>query len=728
MDVGATVRNLRGGVMDALTALAIVLTLGLLAFSSLGASAASVGIPAAMAGVVVGGLVFAALAGSAVPTAGPTSATTLIVASLVATLVADPEARVADPAGLAAVLALCGVAVVLAGVFQILFAAAGAHRLARRVPQPVLAGFMNGVALLILLAQVPPLLGLPPVSKWSALDESGPVQPLAAVLGGLTALAIWASTRWRPRWPAPLLGLAVGVLAYWAMDALAAGVSLGPVVGTLRESYPWPDTLLPFLDAPNRNLLARHAPAVVTTALAIAVIGGLESLRSAVAIDQLSHGRHDSRRELIALGLANLGSGVVGGLPVVLTRARALLLLDQGIRGRAAPMWSAGVFLALQAFGTGLIALLPKAALAGVMLVIALALVDRWTRQLFGRWRSGDRSPELRVSLGVVLVVCAITLLAGFPAAIVAGTLLSLALFVRGMSRSLVRSRRTAVDQPSRRVYAPAQEARLAALRGRILILELEAALFFGSVERLAAEADTLPPEIRILVLDLRRLTMIDESGAVLLEQLTRRLPQRGTRLYLASVKGGSGHAVSLARFAAFPAGAQDDWFADADRAVEAGERVLLAEAATTSLDDRMALEDTSLLASLEPARRACLERMLSRRDLGAGETLFREGDPGDALYVLTRGSVSIVGADGHRYVSHSPGAMFGETAMLDGHGRSASAVADIDSEVHALARADFDRLQAESPELAAEVLRSVALHLAGRLRIASMAWQASAR
>jgi SulP family sulfate permease len=190
MDVGATVRNLRGGVMDALTALAIVLTLGLLAFSSLGASAASVGIPAAMAGVVVGGLVFAALAGSAVPTAGPTSAPTLIVASLVATLVADPEARVADPAGLAAVLALCGVAVVLAGVFQILFAAAGAHRLARRVPQPVLAGFMNGVALLILLAQVPPLLGLPPVSKWSALDESGPVQPLAAVLGGLTALAI----------------------------------------------------------------------------------------------------------------------------------------------------------------------------------------------------------------------------------------------------------------------------------------------------------------------------------------------------------------------------------------------------------------------------------------------------------------------------------------------------------------------------------------------------------
>ncbi|MCU0773790.1 MAG: SulP family inorganic anion transporter, partial [Ideonella sp.] len=560
--VGATVRNLSGGMMDALTALAIVLTLGLLAFSSLGASAASVGIPAAMAGVVVGGLVFAALAGGAVPTAGPTSATTLIMASLVATLVADPELRVREPGGLAALLALCGAMVVLAGVFQILFAAAGAHRLARRVPQPVLAGFMNGVALLILLAQVPPLLGLPPVSKWSVLDETVPVQPLAAVLGGLTALVFWASARWRPRWPAPLLGLAVGALAYWAMEALSVGVSLGPVVGTLRESYPWPDTLLPFVDEAARELLARHAPAIVTTALAVAVIGALESLLTAVAIDQLAHTRHDSRRELMALGAANIGSGLVGGLPMVLTRARAVVLLDRGLRGRAPAVWSAAMFLALQAFGTGLIALLPKAVLAGIMLVIAAALVDRWTRQLFGRWRAGDRSPELRVSLGVVLAVCAITWLAGFPAAIVAGTLLSLALFVRGMSRSLVRSRRTAVDQPSRRVYAPAQEERLATLRRRILILELEGALFFGSVERLAAEADALPADVRILVLDLRRLTMIDESGAVLLEQLTRRLPQRGTRLMLAGVNGGSGHAASLARFAAFPAGAQVDWHA----------------------------------------------------------------------------------------------------------------------------------------------------------------------
>jgi ABC-type transporter Mla MlaB component len=299
---------------------------------------------------------------------------------------------------------------------------------------------------------------------------------------------------------------------------------------------------------------------------------------------------------------------------------------------------------------------------------------------------------------------------------------------VASLGRTLVRAERRAVDQPSRRVYAPAQAALLAVRRDRIAIVELEGALFFGSVERLADRVDAVPPDVRTLVLDLRRVSTIDESGAVLLEQLNQRLKDRGLRLMLAGVPEGGHHAESLRRFAAFPADAQADWYPDADRAIEAGELALLAEAGAPAIDQPLPLEASSLAQSLAPPQLQRLVQVLEARTLAAGEVLFREGDPGDRLYVLTRGSVSIVGADGHRYVSYSPGAMFGETAMLDGRGRSAGAVADTPAVVHALSRADFDHLQSEAPELVAQVLRNVAVHLAERLRTASNAWQASAR
>jgi CRP-like cAMP-binding protein len=166
---------------------------------------------------------------------------------------------------------------------------------------------------------------------------------------------------------------------------------------------------------------------------------------------------------------------------------------------------------------------------------------------------------------------------------------------------------------------------------------------------------------------------------------------------------------------------------------VELAELRLLAQAGFEPLRETVPLEQVSLMAGLDAAQRRRLAACLQPRRLAPGERLFHQGDPGDRLYVITAGSVNVfsVPAPGsaalrQRLVSLSPGMMLGETAMLDGGGRSGEAVADGETEVHALDGATLQQLRAEDPLLYAQVYRNIALHLSQRLRAAAWAWRAS--
>ena len=726
--------DLLAGAVNALTALVAVLALGIVATASLGPAALHLGIKAALVAVIAGGLVYALSGSTASPAGMPSSATTVIFAALVAQVGRDPQLDLASAQGLVSLAAVLGSAVVLMGLLQIGFGMAGLGRLARFVPQPVLAGFMSGIVLLILFAQLRPLLGLPLTSALTDPSTLLQIQPLALLIGLVSAAAVWLlGPKWRAV-PAPLLGLAAGVGLYAALSGLLPGARLGNTVGALPQGWVLPDALLPLADSATRALWQRHGSQVMLTAAALALIGSLESIFSAIAVDQTTGGKHDSRRELMALGAANMASGVCGGMPLSLGRARAVQLIDSGAAGRRPVVVAALSFALMYGVGGPLLALLPNAALAGIMVTIALALSDRWTRQLLSQWRAGERSPEVRLSLAVVAVVCAMTVVGGFVAGLAAGVLLSMLIFMRSVNRSLLRDRYSAVQRPSRRIYRPEQETLLRGERSRVTVFELEGALFFGSAARLTSECETLPGDCRCLVLDLRRVSTIDESGAMALQQLSTQLKRRGVTMLLAGVAAGNRHGRRLRDFGCFrnPAGddSHPDWYLDADRATEAAERLLLADAGTSETQSGVPLAETALLKGLDADECAQVLAVLHEKRLDAGEMLFQEGDPGDALYVLTEGSISIVAAgpsQRQRFVTVPPGMMFGETAMLDGSGRTAAAVADRSSVVHRLDKAALESLSATDPKLGQRLALNIAVHLAERLRGASTAWRASA-
>lgn len=708
--------ELLGGATGAVVMLAVVITLGLLAYAPLGLAQAPLGVTASLATAGVGGLVFALAGGRGLPVSGPSSATALIFAGLLAQLTRDPQWQ-ADPAGtLAHALAAAGLAVSLAGLLQVALGLLRLGRLAQYVPQPVLAGFMNGVSLLILLAQLPVLTGI----------GGGGFQPATLALGLGTAGATWAVARRWPDAPAQLIGLALGLAAYLLLRTGWPGLVLGPQVGPVPQGLPLPSVAWQLLAPDTARFLSRHLVDVLTTAAVLALIGSLESVLSALALERQVGARARPDAMLMALGLSNLVVGLFSGLPSVLLRARALATLQAGGCGRRAAVAGSVIFL-LVALALGpLVARLPVVVLAGIMLTVAVSLSDRWTRQLIDQWRSGERSADLWQSLAIVAVVCAVTMWQGFALGVASGCLVALAVFVRSMNRSLVHARYTAAVNPSRRMWPPAQEALLQASRQRVLVLELEGVLFFGSAERLAQEAAALPPGVHTLVLDLRGISMIDATGGMALQRLSLALADAGVALLLAGVTADNAHGRRLRAVGCFRDDPRDDWFPDVDRAVEAAERRLLAAAGLADADQRLPLAQSTLCLGLDAAACALLAARMPLRTLAPGEVLFRQGDASDGLYVLTRGAITIVAGAGptgaaathqQRFGSLSVGMMLGETAMLDGAGRSGTAVADCVVEVHQLSPATLDSLLAEHPALVAQLHRNIALHLSQRLR-----------
>lgn len=725
-------RDAVSGIVAAVATVAVPLTLGLLAFAPLGQGAAQVGIPAAFIAASLGALVFAWRAVSAMPTAAVSSATALVVTNLVAALARDPAVDATQAAGVAVIVAGVAAAVLGMGIAQIAFGALRLGAVAKYVPQPVLAGFMLGVAILIVIAQVPALLGVAPEALRHRENLVMGIQPGALLVGFATALVILLLAWRTPKLPGILLGLVAGCLIDAWLRFGAAHLGAGEHVGAIPATLPLPFALLPWADAGATRVLLRHLPQLASTISVLAILGSLESILGARATDQAEGTQHDANGDLIALGLANVASGIFGGLPVVYMRTRAALILQMGGRGRAAALACALFTGALFLAGRPLLVLLSLPVLAGIMLVIALGLVDRWTRQLVRKLLTGERTRDAFTSFGIVVLVCAVTIAFGFVAGVGVGILVAMLVFMHAMNRTLIRSRYSAALQPSRRVYPPSQEAMLRPLRERVRILGLEGALFFGNVDRITDELDALPAGTRFVILDLTRVTTIDASGAVELARQAERLAGGGVDLLIAGITQGSRHGRALRALSDTGTAGTRRWYPDVDYAVEAAELATLGEAG--GADDQVTFERSTLAAGLEAHELETLLRHLERESFPRHAVIFREGDPGDRLYVLTEGSVTVLhGGHGdddmpHRYVSFSPGMIFGELAFLDAAGRSADAIADTPCVLYTLTRDAMSAIRAADPVLSERLFANIAAHLAQRLRTAAAALSNTAR
>ncbi len=688
------------------------LSYGLLAFASLGPAIEGRGILAAMlAGML--GTTIALLAGSRT---GQIHGARPALALIVAGLVVQTQGSGALPGIAPDTAAFISVIVALTGaaLLQIGAALAGWGRFVRYVPYPVQAGFFNGVAVLMMIG------GLQLIfvedGHWS-------IHPGSLAVAALIVLPGLLLQSRRPAWPLlPLLLLLSAILHHvLATQGIDAGRTLGMLSGLDLSMEPL--THLPeALRAPGS---ADWLRSIAGASLAIALVSSLETLFAASRLDTLTHERHDTRRELTAIGLANLVLAPAGGLPAAAAVSRANTAFAAGGRTRVPALVYVVTLALLWHAGLDYLALLPRATVGAGLVLLSLGVLDRWSLQAMLDCRRGPSSIDRRMlsNLAVSVLVTLAAVFVGLLEAVAAGLVGAMFLFARDHSKSVLRQVVDGSVAASLQVRPAWQQLRLSAQAHRYALIELEGLLFFGTAEELEQAIETRLPRARFIVLDCSRLIDIDLSAAQVLVRTVQRLRTRKARLVIAGLDPQGPRATFLARSGLMRVLPARSWFPNADAALEWVEnQVLESQSATRRLDDASALHKLDLCAGMSREQSQRLGELMKPCVFTRGQALFRSGDDSDAMYVLLAGSVSIVRGDvpegaSVRVACLSAGLTVGEMGLIENQPRAADAIADTTVEALRLDRGALELLQREAPDIAALLYASIARTLAQRLR-----------
>ena len=447
------------------------------------------GAQAGLITAIVAGLVAAVFGGSNVQVSGPTGAMSVVLVPVVARYGVDAVYLVG----------------IMAGVLVMIAAAARLGRFLAFIPWPVIEGFTVGIACIIFLQQVPAALGVAKpdgentvVVATRAIRETvvGNGTIVAVALVAVVAAVMLVAPRLHRSLPASLLAvIAATVIAEAANSDVAR-------IGTLPSS----------LQAPNLPAVSvSRVSELFGAAFAVAALAAIESLLSAkVADGMVGRARHDPDRELFGQGLANLASPLFGGMPATGAIARTAVNVRAGARTRVAAIVHAAVLVGVVYLGGSLVSKIPLAALAGVLMVTAVRMVEPHNVRAVVLATRSD---------AIVLVVTAIVTLAfDLIMAVEVGVAVAAVLALRHVARtSSVNIEPVAVDDDS---DAPA-------LAEHILTYRLDGALFFGAAQRFLTEL-TAVTDVKVVILRLPDIQMLDATGAQAIGEIVSELEHRG--------------------------------------------------------------------------------------------------------------------------------------------------------------------------------------------------------
>jgi SulP family sulfate permease len=725
---GVAWSDIAGGVTAALVLPAIEGSYGLLAFNGLGPDQAAIGFLLGACTAAVACIVSAIAGGRGPMLSGSSAALALLLASLIGWLLHDPRFLGADGRPfMPLILAFTALGLVTAGLMQMLLAKTKLGVLVRYVPYPVHAGYMNGVAVVMVGAMLPHLLGLPLGATAAQWREFHWLAPVVALTGFL--LAIYGR-RFTRRVPAYLIGLVAATLLHHLLARTPLAGALGPLFEAPPFQWPALDTMAPIGDHFGSGLLLDAAGPLLLFAAAVAMMSTLQTALAGSTIDELTRVRRDSERELFAQGVGNVAVGVIGALPSAGSTTRSKINLDAGGKTSMSRVVFGVTMLAALAFGLQFMSLLPMAAIAGVFCAVAYSLVDEWTRRATGvLWRQSLkwRAPKMMLqSYLVMLFVAGVTVFVSLALAVGLGTLVAMILFIRSNVKKPVRQV-TYGDRRHSRKVRPAEAAdKLVAEGRRIAVVELDGALFFGTAEEADEQIGRLAHDVETIVVDFGRVSEVDVTGARILLHIAHSVHHGGKHLLLAGLTPRDARTRTIRDMDVHGLLADEQFFPDVDRALEHAEDALLAALAHRNADaGPLTLEQTLLGSKLTADEVAVLRPLLVERHFRKGEAVFRRGDASEAMYVSLQGQIGIWlpadprddAASGRRMVSYAPGVVFGEIGLLHGEPRSADAVAEADALVLELSRAAYAQLDAQHPVLVGKILLGLGLLLATRVR-----------
>ena len=492
---GYRLRHLRADAISGLTVAIVALPLSMAIAIASGATPAQ-----GLYTAIFGGFLVSMFGGSRFQIGGPAGAFIVLVAATVTAHGMD---------GLILATLMSGVMLAVVGILRL-------GTFIKFIPYPVTVGFTAGIAVIIFASQIKPLFGLrlasepgPLAAKLPVLwDNIGSANATTVVLAAATIALIVVLRRVRPHWPGLLIAVALG----------AGGAALfGLPVATIGTEFGGIPSGLPAPHLPQASLADMIA--VFPAALSFTLLGAIESLLSAVVADGMTGRRHRSNCELVAQGIANVGSALFGGFCVTGTIARTATNVRSGAHGPVSGLLHS-VFLALFVLlAAPLASAIPLASLAAVLTVVAWNMIERHAFATLMRSSWGDAA--------VLMATFGLTVFRDLTDAIVVGFALGSLLFIWRMSQatSVEMTPWVAQDTADSNDGAPYDEG---GADPDVVVYRITGALFFGAAASIGAVLDRIADTHRALVIDLSAVPFIDATAANTLTALARKAQRRG--------------------------------------------------------------------------------------------------------------------------------------------------------------------------------------------------------
>ena len=490
---------------------------------------------------IVAGFLISALGGSRVQIGGPTGAFVVVVYAIVQRYGAS---------GLAIATMMAGVILVLLGVFKL-------GSLIKFVPHPLVTGFTSGIAVIVASNEIRDFFGLETATMpaefiekietlWNAAST---VNPWAVGIAGFTLLLLIVWRRLELRFPGPFVALVLtaAVVKWFQIPVDTIGTRFGAI-----------DLAFPTPHVPAISL--SDVRALVGPAFTIAALGAIESLLSAMVADGMIGGRHRSNMELVAQGIANIASPLVGGIPATGAIARTATNVKNGGRTPVAGIAHAVTLLLIALLLGRWAALVPMATLAGILLLVAYQMSE-W--RVF---RSELRGP--REDAAVLVVTFFLTVFVDLTVAIGVGMVLAAFLFMKRMAEATnVAAVTGEMDQAGDdAAYAAPEAISRRAVPRRVEVFEISGAFFFGAAEAFKEALGQVSGRPWVIIIRMGAVSFIDSSGLHALREVVRRFQRDRTLVLLSEVQP---QPLSVIERSELGAQLGDNVVMDIDRALE---------------------------------------------------------------------------------------------------------------------------------------------------------------
>ncbi|MGB5835185.1 MAG: SulP family inorganic anion transporter [Thiohalocapsa sp.] len=504
--------NLKGDLFGGLTAAIIALPMAL-AFGV----ASGAGAEAGLYGAVLVGLFAALFGGTPTLISEPTGPMTVVFTAVITTMMAaNPDNG----------MAMAFTTVMLAGLFQITFGLLKLGRYVTMMPYTVISGFMSGIGFILIIIQMPALLGYASpgggvMGSLAALPElASQFKPGETALGVIAlAILFLMPKRFRRFVPPQLLALVVGTLL--ALFVLGSGAyrAIGEIPGGL------PSIQIPTFSADQWQT-------ILVNALVLAMLGAIDALLTSVIADSLTRTNHNSDKELVGQGLGNLASGLFGGLPGAGATMGTVVNIQTGARSAMSGLIRA-LILAVVVFGaSGLVEIIPKAVLAGIAIKVGIDIID---------WAFLRRAHKVSMRGALIMYgVIAMTVFIDLITAVGIGLFVANVLTIRRLADLQSEEVRLiglpgGADEPECDNALPEEKKIIGDPSNGVAMLCLSGPLIFGAAKAVTRQQYALTGA-RSLVVDLTDVPHVGVTAALAVESAIREAAHQGCRVYLAGL------------------------------------------------------------------------------------------------------------------------------------------------------------------------------------------------